>query len=347
MSGGLAGITTAVEQLADRYSIPGAVIGFSNGRTIAAHAWGEVRTSQGHRNATVEHRFLLTSLTKVLTATQVMREVESGRLDIDTPVSHAIPSFAVGGKEAVTARHILAHTSGIRVGDADTAERIHHGWGPDRHLAAAMDALAERPPERRVQYCSSPFWVLPQLCTSSSGQDHVARLGWLMDRRAGCGLGYLTETTPPEDLVLPERTDETLLAEQARLVAYPAGGTVGCVTDLLTFGAAFLPPDDDRLGRRLLGEETLARMCEAQTTGLPGEREPDGGTVGTERALGWALGGPGRVRPADVLFHRGVSGTILWVDRRRSLVIAFLSARWFLPRLFYAALSDTVFNTDL
>ena len=80
----------------------------------------------------------------------------------------------------------------------------------------------------------------------------------------------------------------------------------------------------------------------------PGRASAAGGRgLALLRALGWGVGGPGQVRADDVLFHRGVSGTALWVDRRRPLVVALLSAQWFLPREFYAAFSDLVFGGDL
>ena len=57
--------------------------------------------------------FRLASVTKVLTATLVMQNVEMGRLSLDTPVAEYIPEFGKNGKEAVSPRHLLSHSSGM------------------------------------------------------------------------------------------------------------------------------------------------------------------------------------------------------------------------------------------
>src|SRR5207237_7155936 len=55
----------------------------------------------------------LASITKLFTTTCVMRLVEQGRLALDEPAARWMPEFAAGGKEQVTLRHLLTHTSGL------------------------------------------------------------------------------------------------------------------------------------------------------------------------------------------------------------------------------------------
>src|SRR5512146_1946800 len=58
--------------------------------------------------------FDVASLTKVMaTATLVAGLVDGGRLALDAPVAPLLPGFAEGGKERVTLRHLLAHSSGL------------------------------------------------------------------------------------------------------------------------------------------------------------------------------------------------------------------------------------------
>ena len=57
----------------------------------------------------------LASLTKVIaTTTLAMQAVEEGHLDLDRPVQHYLPAFRGPGKERVTVRHLLTHSSGLR-----------------------------------------------------------------------------------------------------------------------------------------------------------------------------------------------------------------------------------------
>jgi len=57
--------------------------------------------------------FDLASVSKLFTTIVVMQQVERGRVDLDAPVARYVPEFAAGGKESVTVRNLLTHTSGL------------------------------------------------------------------------------------------------------------------------------------------------------------------------------------------------------------------------------------------
>ena len=59
--------------------------------------------------------FDLASLTKpIVTTTGILLLASDGALGIDDPVSKFLPDFAERGKEAVTLRHLLTHSSGLK-----------------------------------------------------------------------------------------------------------------------------------------------------------------------------------------------------------------------------------------
>ena len=59
--------------------------------------------------------FDLASLTKPLaTTTALMLLVDEGAIALDDPVAKVLPSFAERGKEAVSFRHLLSHSSGLK-----------------------------------------------------------------------------------------------------------------------------------------------------------------------------------------------------------------------------------------
>jgi CubicO group peptidase (beta-lactamase class C family) len=63
--------------------------------------------------------FLFGSVTKVLTATLVLQQVERGTIDLAEPVIKYLPEFQLtspGAAEKICVRHLLTHTNGI---DAD------------------------------------------------------------------------------------------------------------------------------------------------------------------------------------------------------------------------------------
>jgi CubicO group peptidase (beta-lactamase class C family) len=51
---------------------------------------------------------------KPIAAVALAKQWEAGLLDLDDPVGRFIPEFANRGKEGITVRHLLTHTSGIR-----------------------------------------------------------------------------------------------------------------------------------------------------------------------------------------------------------------------------------------
>lgn len=58
-------------------------------------------------------RFLLYSVSKMLTATTTLALVSTGRLELGTRVADVLPGFAQGGKEDITVEEVLTHTSGF------------------------------------------------------------------------------------------------------------------------------------------------------------------------------------------------------------------------------------------
>ncbi len=55
------------------------------------------------------------SSTKPVAAVAIAQLWERGDLDLDDPIARHLPEFAAKGKERITVRHVLTHTSGIRM----------------------------------------------------------------------------------------------------------------------------------------------------------------------------------------------------------------------------------------
>lgn len=58
--------------------------------------------------------FDLASLTKVFTAVATMQQAERNALALDRTAASYVPEFGSAGKDRITVRHLLAHTSGLR-----------------------------------------------------------------------------------------------------------------------------------------------------------------------------------------------------------------------------------------
>jgi CubicO group peptidase (beta-lactamase class C family) len=58
--------------------------------------------------------FDMASVSKLFTSIVAVRQIEQGRIGLDTPVIEYIPEFAANGKSGITVRQLLTHTSGLR-----------------------------------------------------------------------------------------------------------------------------------------------------------------------------------------------------------------------------------------
>lgn len=95
----------------------GTVLVARKGKTIYQRSSGladrsfDVRIKNGTR-------FRIASVTKAFTAVLVLRLVEEGRLNLDTPIQTYLPHFAGEGGDRITIRQLLNHTSGLPNPDA-------------------------------------------------------------------------------------------------------------------------------------------------------------------------------------------------------------------------------------
>ena len=103
-----------LEELVYTGRMPGASILVAvNGIPVEARSFGNMRLQTGSLQVQPDTIFLVASVTKPVTAAAVMLLVERGKLLLDDPVYSIIPEFANRGKETITVRHLMTHTSGL------------------------------------------------------------------------------------------------------------------------------------------------------------------------------------------------------------------------------------------
>src|SRR5690242_20721541 len=118
----LAAVAAHIREQAAAYcaasKVPGYLAGVyhAGAQTIVAHGVANVVTGAPMREDT---GFLFGSITKVMTTTLVLQQVERGAIDLDERVITYLPEFKLttpGAAEQIRVRHLLTHTNGI---DAD------------------------------------------------------------------------------------------------------------------------------------------------------------------------------------------------------------------------------------
>nr|WP_052745604.1 serine hydrolase domain-containing protein [Allosalinactinospora lopnorensis] len=262
----------------ERSGIAGAAVSVvHDGELLTARGYGYSDTGAGEAEARPvdpeETLFRVGSVSKLLTATAVMRLVEEGEVELDTDVNEYL-DFTVPGSfdEDVTLRHLLTHTPGFE-------ERVEGLFQPEGTEANLREHLVTNPPEQVYEPGTVPAY-------SNYGN---ALAGYVVERVSG---------TPFEDYVeknvlepagmdsssfaqpLPEALEGRLAngyttdAEPAGpfevVGVAPAGALTSSATDMARFMLAHLGELDPE--QSPLAPETLALMHEPAL---------DGETLGT------------------------------------------------------------------
>ncbi len=119
----VAEIDSILQSQVDADKIPGAVIQIKKGnKIIYTHAYGYAQKYDFNHQLlnppekmVVEDLFDMASLTKVIgTTTSIMLLADKGLLKVDDPVGKYVADFNGPDKRAITIRHLLTHTSGLR-----------------------------------------------------------------------------------------------------------------------------------------------------------------------------------------------------------------------------------------
>ena len=272
-------------ELAAAHDVPGATLGVlrvgDGPRRQFVAAAGVLNLDTGLA-CTADSVFQIGSMTKVWTATVVMRLVEQGLLDLDAPLADALPGLKLPDDLAAraTMRHLLTHTSGMD-GDLFTDT----GRGDDcveRYVDLLADAGMNHPLGATFSYCNAGYILAGRII------EHVTGLTWDAAIRTHIVEPLeLTRTfTLPEDCMLgrfavghvAENGQKPHLAPVWGLPRSlgPAGLITCTAGDVLAFAAMHLGG-----GAPVLSPSTAAAMQEHQVD------VPDPFTLGESWGLGW------------------------------------------------------------
>ena len=104
----------AVEKSIGEGNCPGGVVWIEHKGEHYAKAYGKRSLVPTQEAATEDTIYDLASLTKVIAGTPAMMKlIEEGKVKLDERVQTYIPEFKGEGKEAITVRELLTHTSGL------------------------------------------------------------------------------------------------------------------------------------------------------------------------------------------------------------------------------------------
>ena len=316
---------SVVDDAVANRKVPGAAFAIGvRGRVLELRSVGRIGWSLADAPVSSDSTvYDLASLTKaVATTTAVLLLVQDGKIRLDDPVQRSLPEFAGVGKDKVTWRHLLTHTSGLPPGGhmagKTSAQRLH----------SLMRTKLVDAPGGSVQYSDLSFIVLWAAAQRVAGEP----LPSFLARRVWKPLG-MTETefwpgidcdqcAPTEVL----RSGEPYRGKPSDPIAHKLGvpsgnaGLFSTAHDLARF-AAMIANGGALDGKRILRPDLVRELF---------HQEPHAG----HRTLGWEAFCPAEdpnqqnacVHPV-AYGHTGWTGTSLWIDPARGTWVVILSNR--------------------
>jgi len=325
------------------------------GDVVFSEAFGWLDPETRARPTQQDTLFDMASVSKLFTVTAFMTLVEEGRIALDTPVSAILPEFSglrpiqpyedplspgdmvavaeSGGyvdASRVTFHDLLTHTSGL-----PAWRPLYREPSAEAARLMALNTFFSYPTGTQVVYSDIGLILLGMAIERLTGQflDAAVR------SRVTAPLELQNTRYLPLPSVESVQSVENIAPTEfcawrnCRIVgavhdenACRLGGVAGhagvfsTAEDIAAFGQTFLDrPTGRRRGFPLLLSSTVDAMTRCYTEGL-----------GTRRGLGFALWLPDPEASSNpfsqrAFGHTGFTGTSLWMDPERDLVVALLT----------------------
>ena len=332
-------VDAVLQSAVEHAEIPGAVLLVEHrGKVVYEKAVGMRALMPSREPMTTDTIFDIASLTKVVaTAPAVVKLIEEGKLRLDDPVVRYLPEFASNGKDQITIRMLLTHTSGLVPDppfDAARAGRFSLAAEINRETLVA-------PPGMRFIYSDAGFILLGELVEKVTGTmlDEYARLNLfeplhMQHTRFVPPPGWIPRTAPTEEVDLPD--DEKPGSGKGRMLrgsvhdptARAVGGVAGnagvfsTAADLAKFCAMLLNGGTVSKGgkQRILTQASIEKMTSPQSPPW----------VPAVRGLGWDIDSQyssprGDFFPLGSFGHTGFTGTSIWIDPASETFVILLT----------------------
>ncbi|MFJ9060220.1 serine hydrolase [Streptomyces sp. NPDC102409] len=260
--------------------------------------------------------FDLASVSKLFTSILAVQRIERGELELEARVASYLPDFARGGKQDVTVRQLLTHTSGFRAWIPLYKEPTREG-----KLRLIWDEVPSSVPGTKYLYSDLNLISLQLILEKITGRTQDV----LLREEITAPLGmHRTRYNPPaswkpkiaatEDARLPWSGLERGLihGEVHDENAFSLGGIAGhagvfsCAWDLAVLARTLL--NGGVYGRsRILSEESVELLFTDFNTAFPGDEHG----LGFELYQHWYMGAMATPQTAG---HTGFTGTSLVLD---------------------------------
>jgi CubicO group peptidase (beta-lactamase class C family) len=304
-------IDALIEQGIADHRMPGAVWWIEHDGVAHHKALGLQSLEPNEEPMTEDTIFDAASLTKVMATTPaIMLLAERGEIDLEAPVQRYVQEFRRDGKDGITLRHLLTHTSGLRSGLGRKVD------GQRSAVAYACQEKVTNAPGTSFTYSDINFILLGEVVQRVAGRpleefvsDEIYRPLKMKDTR------YLPWKRDMARIAPTQRdgTNDILRGEVHDPTARGMGGVAGhagvftTASDLARFARMMLNGGELE-GVRLFRPQTVSAMTRVQSPA----------TIAAKRGFGWDID-TGFSRRGEIFSpgsygHTGFTGTALWID---------------------------------
>jgi len=339
--------------------------------TLHESAHGLTSLVPNGQRVTIDTVYDLASLTKVLVVTPLIVDlVGRGEMNLEDPVTLFVPMFDGAGREKITIEHLLEHASGLAAWRAYFEKLAASGGGrlvcevsgrdAVRSMLAAEDLISK--PGRQALYSDLGFILLDWAIERATGKTLDVLFEQRVARKLGLddmffvdlkNKGKAGQARRERRFAATERCPwrgRTLVGEVHDDNAYAMGGVsghaglFGTARDVAQLAGVWLAAYcgestifDSRLVRRFSQRTSVPDSTRALGFDTPSKKNSQAGSLLGREAIG----------------HTGFTGTSLWIDLRRELMIVLLTnrvhpsrdndaIRRFRPRLHDAAVEECI-----
>jgi serine beta-lactamase-like protein LACTB, mitochondrial len=301
-----------VHRLVESHRLPGFAITVSIDQTVVWHEGFGLADMNAMVKTTPETRFRIGSVSKLYTAALLMRLVEQGQVELDTPIGQYLtlpPQLAT-----VTLRQLAGHLAGVRhYRGNEFLTSAHYATLRDAVAVFAGDSLLVVPGSR-YSYSSYGYNLIGAVLEAVTATPFPE----LLRREVLAPLGMTATVADVDAVPIPGRARTYTVTAQGITATpdddlsgrWPSGGLLSSTDDLGRLGRSVLSP-------ALLTEASLSVMLTPQrlATGAP-----------TNVGIGWRISADSAGR--RYLHHGGSSNggaafLLVYPDTR--LVIAMAS----------------------
>lgn len=285
-----------VAKEARKADVPGVVVAVVDGSQIVwetSYGWAD---ASRRVPATPDTLFRVGSVSKLLTATEIMRRIDEGEMELDGEIGRELSGFSIHsrfvGAQPITVRSLLSHHSGL------PRDYMNRGaWTRASDLAKLVHDLAEdslvAPPQTEFRYSNLDFMLLGRMIELESHGTFSA----VIQRELLDPLGMVHSSFDPGAL------DSKGYSSGKELPVFdmhnvPSGSLVSSANDLARFIEFVLAEGHASDGRGILRPETLRSMFTPQLEALPLD-------FGYRMGLGWMLMGLDVPGAGTVAWHDG------------------------------------------